>query len=185
MGRNLGGTCDHDASLLGSSPRSVFGCALANPIVDGNSETRQVAQREECPRYEKHGRLLKETAKLSTATRKNGQLVMRRMPQLLEEAQPPRPLSASVDQTGSQPLVVSESRCRAKLHGISKQAQRHSRDGLFYLLVGGPARLVSSQIARLSSLGIESFRPILTSTAPLCATCFVVGLLMVTFKLCG
>ena len=63
------------------------------------------------------------------------------------------PSPASVDQTGSQPRM-SESRCRAKLHGIFKQAQRHSRDGRFFLLVGGPARLVSSQIARLSSFGI-------------------------------
>ena len=42
-------------------------------------------------RYEKHDRLLKETAKLSTATRKYGQLVISRMPQLLEGAQPPVP----------------------------------------------------------------------------------------------
>ena len=42
-------------------------------------------------RYEKHVRLLKETAKLSTATRKYGQLVVGRMPQLLEGAQPPLP----------------------------------------------------------------------------------------------
>ena len=42
-------------------------------------------------RYERHHRLLKETAKLSTATRKYGQLVISRMPQLLEGAQPPFP----------------------------------------------------------------------------------------------
>ena len=64
------------------------------------------------------------------------------------------PSPASVDQTGSQPRVISESRCRAKLRGIFKQAQRHSRDGRFFLLVGGPARLVGGQISRLSSLGI-------------------------------
>ena len=42
-------------------------------------------------RYEKHARLLKETAKLSKATQKYGQLVMSRVPQLLEGAQPPPP----------------------------------------------------------------------------------------------
>ena len=61
---------------------------------------------------------------------------------------------ASVDQTGSQPRMISESRCRAKLHGIFKQAQGHSRDDRFFLLLEGPARLVGSQFARLSSLGV-------------------------------
>ena len=40
-------------------------------------------------RYEKHARLLKETSKLSTSTRKYGQLVISRMPRLLQGAQPP------------------------------------------------------------------------------------------------
>ena len=37
---------DHDSSLLGSSRRSVVRCALANPIVDGHSKTKQMTQRE-------------------------------------------------------------------------------------------------------------------------------------------
>ena len=44
--------------------------------------------------------------------------------------------SARVDKTGSQQCMISESRCRAKLHGIFKQAQRHSKDGPFFLVVG-------------------------------------------------
>ena len=48
----------------------------------------------------------------------------------------------------------SESRCRAKMHGIFKHAQRQSRDGQIFLRLGGSDQLVGSQIARLSSLGI-------------------------------
>ena len=83
MGRNLGGTCAHDSSLLGSSRRRVFGSALANPIADGNSKARQMAQREK--------RMLGCSKKLSTANRKYGQLVISRMPYLLEGAQPHLP----------------------------------------------------------------------------------------------
>ena len=59
------------------------------------------------------------------------------------------PSSASVDQTGSQPRMTPESRCRAN---------RNVTAGVvgFFLLMGGPARLVGSQIARLSSLGVLS-----------------------------
>ena len=46
MGRDLWSERDHDSSFLGSSRRSVVRCALANPIIDGNSKTRQMAQRE-------------------------------------------------------------------------------------------------------------------------------------------
>ena len=74
------------------------------------------------------------------------------------------PSSASVDQTGSQPRMISESRCRAKLHGIFKQAQRR-RDGRLFLLLGGPGRLVGCQIAPLSSLGIVVLSGVLNSTA--------------------
>ena len=50
--------------------------------------------------------------------------------------------------------MISQPRCRAKLHGIFKQAQRQSRDGRFFLLVGGYDQLVGNQIARLSSGGV-------------------------------
>ena len=60
---------------------------------------------------------------------------------------------ARVDQTGSQSRVISESRCRTKLHGMFKQAhQRHSNR--FFFLLGKYDQLVGGQIARLSSLGI-------------------------------
>ena len=49
--------------------------------------------------------------------------------------------------------MISESRCRTKLHGLFKQAQRHSKDGQFFLLLGRTDHLVGRQIARLSSLG--------------------------------
>ena len=49
--------------------------------------------------------------------------------------------------------MILESRCRAKLHGIFKHAQRRSRDGRFFLLLGGSDQLVGSQVARLSSSG--------------------------------
>ena len=62
--------------------------------------------------------------------------------------------SSRVDKTGLQSHVISKPRCRAKLHGIFKQAQRQSRDGRFLLLVGGYGQLVGNQIARLSSCGV-------------------------------
>ena len=58
--------------------------------------------------------------------------------------------SSRVDKTGSQSRVISKSRCRAKLHSIFKHAQRQSRDGRFFLLLGGSDQLVGNQIARLS-----------------------------------
>ena len=40
MGRSHRSECDHDSSVLGSSRRSVIGCALANQSNDGNSKKR-------------------------------------------------------------------------------------------------------------------------------------------------
>ena len=70
--------------------------------------------------------------------------------------------STSVDKTGSQSCMISETRCRAKLHGIFKQAQRHSKDGRFFLLLGRCDQLVGSQIARLSALGIVILSEVLS-----------------------
>ena len=50
--------------------------------------------------------------------------------------------SARVDQNGSQSRLISESRCRAKLHGIFKHAQRQSKDGRFFLLLGKSDQLI-------------------------------------------
>ena len=83
-------------------------------------------------RYEKHSRLL---TKLSDATRKYGQPVMSRMSRLL---------------------------CDAMLHSIFKHAQRQSRDGWFFLRLGGSDQLVGSQIARLSSLGVVILSEVLS-----------------------
>ena len=61
--------------------------------------------------------------------------------------------SARVDKTGSQSRVISKSRCRAKLHGKFKHAQRQGRDGRFFLLLGGSDQLVGSQISRFFFTG--------------------------------
>ena len=50
--------------------------------------------------------------------------------------------------------MISQPRCRAKFHGIFKQAQRQSRDGRRFFLVGGYEQLVGNQIARLSACGV-------------------------------
>ena len=50
--------------------------------------------------------------------------------------------------------MISKHRCRAKLHGTPKQAQRQSRDSRFFLLVGRYDQLIGNQIARLSSCGV-------------------------------
>ena len=64
------------------------------------------------------------------------------------------PFHSRVDKIGFQSRVISQPRCRAKLHGIFKQAQRQISDGRFFLLVGGYDQLVGNQIARLSSCGV-------------------------------
>ena len=64
------------------------------------------------------------------------------------------PFNSRVDKTGLQSRMISQARCRAKLHGLFKQAQRQSRDGRFFLSVGGYVRLVGDQIARLSTCGV-------------------------------
>ena len=122
MGRGRRCKRDHNSSLLGRG--SVVECALANPVVAGDSagDEPHVA-----------------AAPWRTATS-----------------------PALVDQTGSQTRVISESRCRTMLHGIFKQAQRHSKDGRFFLLLGGSDQLVGSQIARLSSLGIVILSEVLS-----------------------
>ena len=70
--------------------------------------------------------------------------------------------SARVGKTGSQSCMVSETRCRAKLHCIFNHAQRQSRDGRFFLLLDGSDQVVGSQIARLSSLGIVILSEVLS-----------------------
>ena len=70
--------------------------------------------------------------------------------------------SARVDKTGLQSCMIPESRCRAKLHGIFKQAQRRSKDGRFFLLLGRSDQLIGSQVARLSSLEIVILSEVLS-----------------------
>ena len=70
--------------------------------------------------------------------------------------------SARVDKTGSQSCVIVETRCRAKLHGIFKQAQRWSKGGRCFLLLGRFDQLAGSQIARLSSLRIVILSEVLS-----------------------
>ena len=70
--------------------------------------------------------------------------------------------TARADQNGSQSRVISESRCRTKLHGVFKQAQRHSKDGRSFLLLGRSDQLVGGQIARLSSPGMVILSEVLS-----------------------
>ena len=100
----------------------------------------------------KHARLLKETSKLSDATRKYGATGDK--PHVAAAQWRSATSPARVDKTGSQSRVISKFRCRAKLHGIFKHAQRQSRDGRFYLHSGCSDQLVGSQISRLSSCGV-------------------------------
>ena len=44
--------------------------------------------------------------------------------------------------------MISGSRCRAKLHGIFKNAQRQITDGRFFLFLGHSDQLVGNHIAR-------------------------------------
>ena len=67
--------------------------------------------------------------------------------------------------------MISQPRCRAKLHGIFKQAQRQSIDGRFLLLVGGYDRLVGNQIARLSSCGVVILRESILISTLHCLQC--------------
>ena len=93
-------------------------------------KARQMAQREKRPEVREGCSVVSQ--------RKYGQLVKSRMPRSCSKVHNPL-FCASVDSTGSQPRMISE---RAKLHGIFEQAQRHSRDGRFFLLLGGSDQLV-------------------------------------------
>ena len=75
--------------------------------------------------------------------------------------------------------MIPESRCRAKLHGIFKHAQRQSRDGRFSLLLGGSDQLVGSPNARLSSVGIVVLS---TATRLVGLSCIVPGRTLPFFK---
>ena len=58
--------------------------------------------------------------------------------------------------------MISKSRCRAKLHGRFKHAQRQSRDGRFFLLLGCSDQRFGSQISRLSSFGVVILSEVLS-----------------------
>ena len=64
------------------------------------------------------------------------------------------PFDSRVDKIGLQSRVISQPRCRTKLRGIFKHAQRQSRDGRFFLFVGGYDQLVGNQTALLSACGV-------------------------------
>ena len=72
-------------------------------------------------RYEKHARLLKETSKLSIATHEKVWTTGDK-PHAAAAQWRAATSSARVDQTGSQPHMISESRSRAKLRGMYKHA---------------------------------------------------------------
>ena len=111
----------------------ILRCALENPIVGGKSKTRQMAQREKRQEVRKarsvaQGNLeaVRRHAKVWTTGGKSH--VAATQWRLATS-------SARVDKTCSQPRMISETRCRAKLHGIFKNSQRQSRDGRFFLLL--------------------------------------------------
>ena len=60
------------------------------------------------------------------------------------------------------PVLTRLVRNRAKLHGIFKQAQRWSKGGRCFLLLGRFDQLAGSQIARLSSLRIVILSEVLS-----------------------
>ena len=53
MGGRLRSERDHVSSILCSPRRGIAGCSLENPVPDGDSKTRQVAQREKCQEVRK------------------------------------------------------------------------------------------------------------------------------------
>ena len=152
------GTRDHNASFL--SPGSVVGCAPANTVVDGNSKTRQMAQQEKRQQVRKarsvaQGNL--DAVRCHAKAWTTGD-----EPHVAAAQWRSATSSSRVDKNGSQSCVISETRCRAKLHGIFKQAQRHNKDGRIFLLLGRSDQLVGGQIARLSSLGIVILSEVLS-----------------------
>ena len=100
-----------DSSLLGSSRRSVVGCA-GEPNVDGNSKTRKMARE---ARSAAQGNL-----EAVDNHEKVRILVRSRMPRLLSGAHPPPP---PVSTRLVQPHMISVSRFHSKLHGTFKHAQ--------------------------------------------------------------
>ena len=136
MFRNLRSERYHYSNILSSARGSD--ALWKNQIVDRDSKTRRWRSDKSVRRYEKHARLLKETSKLSRATRK----VWTAHDQTHVEV--PRRLFASssssgVENSGPQSLMIPEARCRATLRGIFKVAQRQSKDGRFFLLLSSYA----------------------------------------------
>ena len=131
---------------------TTYHFSVANTGVDGNSKTRQMAQQEK-RQEERKARSVAQG--VLEAVRRHGKVwTTGDEPQVAAAQWSSATSPARVDKTGSQSCRISATRCRAKLHGIFKHAQRLSKDGLFFLLLGRSEQLVGRQIARLSSLGI-------------------------------
>ena len=150
MGRGRRGFRDHNSSFL--SP--------ANTVVDGNSKTRQMVQREK----RQEGRKARSVAQgVLKAVRRHAKVwTTGDEPHVAAAQWRSATSSAGVYKNGSQSCMISETRCRAKLYGIFKQAERHSKNGPFWLLLGRSDQLVGSQIARLSSFGIVILSEVLS-----------------------
>ena len=91
---------------------------FGEPFVDGNSKTRQMAQREKCQKVREASSVTQrnlETVDSHARVWKTGDKPHAAAAQFRTATS-----STRVDQTGSQPHMISESRCRAKLHGIFK-----------------------------------------------------------------
>ena len=86
----------------------------------------------------------------------------------------PASASSRSENSCSQAHMISEALCRAKLHGVFKNAQRQSKDGPFFLLLGLSDQLVANQLG-------DSECPAWSSPDLSYAMWFVVGLLIVTW----
>ena len=85
---------------------------MANPIVDGNSETKRVAQREKYQEVREACSVAERNCETVDCHAKVWATVDE--PHAAIAGRGAKPSPASVDHTGSQPRIMSESRCRAK-----------------------------------------------------------------------
>ena len=147
----------------------VVGCSLERPRTDGDSKTRQVAQREKRQTV----REIRSAAEgnLDAVPRHAGLWAAGDRPHVAALRRLPASSSTGVDNSRSRSLqrgklsgvhMISEARCRAKLHGVFSDCQRQSKSERFFLRLGVHDQLFANQIACLSSLGVVILSDILS-----------------------
>ena len=91
MGRHVRSERDQNSSTLSSARWRVIGCSLENPIVDEDSKTRQMAQRQARQEARETRSSAEGNIEIVRTTRKYGQLMIKHMSKFFRGCLPPPP----------------------------------------------------------------------------------------------